>query len=110
MMKSCKVVLYFWKNSHGESEIMKRINEKQILIAFFDILGTSQLLNDGEFQKVYTYYSDMIKLCNDSYTSITVCNPLFGKKERFGNLNDVMADLADFDTPYHTINYDLSRS
>ena len=70
MMKSCKVVLYFWKNSHGESEIMKRINEKQILIAFFDILGTSQLLNDGEFQKVYTYYSDMIKLCNDSYTSL----------------------------------------
>jgi hypothetical protein len=110
MMKSCKVVLYFWKNSHGESEIMKRINEKQILIAFFDILGTSQLLNDGEFQKVYTYYSDMIKLCNDSYTSITVCNPLFGKKERFGNLNDVMADLADFDTPYHIINYDLSHA
>lgn len=24
----------FLKNSHGESEIMKRINEKQILIAF----------------------------------------------------------------------------
>lgn len=89
---------------------MKRNNEKQILIAFFDILGTSQLLNTGEFQKVYDYYSDMIKLCNDSHTPITVCNPLFGKRELFSNLNGVMADLADFDTPYHIINYDLSHA
>lgn len=89
---------------------MKRINEKQILIAFFDILGTSQLLNTGEFHKVYDYYSDMIKLCNDNYTPITVCNPLFGKREMFSNLNGVMADLADFDTPYHIINYDLSHA
>lgn len=27
---------------------MEQINEKQILIAFFDILGTSRLLNTGE--------------------------------------------------------------
>ncbi|WP_350336782.1 hypothetical protein QMP28_11340 [[Clostridium] symbiosum] len=89
---------------------MKRISEKQILIAFFDILGTSQLLNTGEFHKVYDYYSDMIKLCNDNYTPITVCNPLFGKRELLGDLNGVMADLADFDTPYHIINYDLSHA
>lgn len=37
-------------------------NEKQILMAFFDILGTSQLLNTGEFYKVYEYYSDMIQI------------------------------------------------
>ncbi len=89
---------------------MKRISEKQILIAFFDILGTSQLLNTGEFHKVYDYYSDMIKLCNDNYTPITVCNPLFGKRELLGDLNGVMADLADFDTPYHIINYELSHA
>ena len=89
---------------------MERINKKQILIAFFDILGTSRLLNTGELQKVYDYYSDMIKLCNDSYTSITVCNPLFGKRELFGDLNEVITDLADFNTPYHIINYDLSHA
>ena len=89
---------------------MKEIEEKQILIAFFDILGTSQLLNTGEFHKVYDYYSDMIKLCNDSYTPIAICNPLFGKRELFSDLNGVMADIADFDTPYHIINYDLSHA
>lgn len=89
---------------------MKKIKEKQILIAFFDILGTSQLLNTGEFHKVYNYYSDMVKLCNDNYTPITICNPLFGKREMLSNLNGVMADLADFDTPYHIINYDLSHA
>lgn len=89
---------------------MERINEKQILIAFFDILGTSRLLNTGEFQKVYDYYSDMIKLCNDSYTPIAICNPLFGKRELFGDLNEVITDLADFNTPYHIINYDLSHA
>lgn len=89
---------------------MERIDEKLVLIAFFDILGTSQLLNTGELQKVYDYYSDMIKLCNDSYTPIAICNPLFGKKELFGDMNNVMEDLADFDTPYHIINYDLSHA
>ena len=67
-------------------------------------------LNTGEFQKVYDYYSDMIKLCNDSHTPIAVCNPLFGKRELFSNLNGVMDDLVDFDTPYHIINYDLSHA
>lgn len=89
---------------------MERNNEKQVLIAFLDILGTSQLLNTGEFQKVYDYYSDMIKLCNESYTPIAICNPLFGKKELFGDLNGEMESLADFDTPYHIINYDLSHA
>lgn len=89
---------------------MNRANEKQILIAFFDILGTSQLLNTGEFHKVYNYYSDMIKLCNDSHTPIAINNPLFGKRESFGDLNGAIADLADFDTPYHIINYDLSHA
>ena len=54
---------------------MKKISEKQILIVFLDILGTSQLLNSGEFYKIYDYYSDMIKLCSDSYTPIAISNP-----------------------------------
>lgn len=60
---------------------MKKISEKQILIAFLDILGTSQLLNSGEFYKVYDYYSDMIKLCNDSYTSIAISNTFLVSKK-----------------------------
>lgn len=52
----------------------------------------------------------MIKLCNDRHTPITVCTPLFAKKELFGDLNEVMVDLADFNTPYHIINYDLSHA
>lgn len=89
---------------------MKNNNEKQILIAYFDILGTSQLLNTGELHKVYDYYSDMIKLCNDSYIPIAICNPLFNKRELLSNLNGVMTDLSDFDTPYHIINYDLRHA
>ncbi len=89
---------------------MDRAREKQILIAFFDILGTSRLLNTGEYHKVYNYYSDMIELCNDSHTPIAIRNPFFGKRELLGDLNDVMADLAGFDIPYHIINYDLSHA
>lgn len=85
-------------------------SDKQILMAFFDILGTSRLLNTGEYHKVYEYYSDMIQLCNDTHTPITVCNPLFGKRELFGDLNGVMASLAGFDTPYYIINYDLNHA
>ena len=29
--------------------------EKQILLAFFDILGTSKMLNKGDYQNVYDY-------------------------------------------------------
>jgi len=90
--------------------LVERINKKQVLMAFFDILGTSRLINTGEFQKVYEYYSDMIKLCDEDYTPIDICNPLFGKKELFGDLSGVMKDLADFDTPYHIINYGLSHA
>ena len=32
--------------------------EKQILLAFFDILGTSKMLNKGDYQNVYDYYSE----------------------------------------------------
>lgn len=89
---------------------MKKISEKQILIVFLDILGTSQLLNSGEFYKVYDYYSDMIKLCSDSYTPIAISNPFFGKREMLSDLNSIQADLADFETPYHIINYDLCHA
>ncbi len=52
----------------------------------------------------------MIELCNDTHTPIAIRNPLFGKRELFSDLNDAMTDLADFDIPYHIINYDLSHA
>lgn len=89
---------------------MKETKERQILLAFFDILGTSQLLNNGKFHKVYSYYSDMIKLCSDYYTPIIVCNPLYKKRDLFNNLSEAMSDMADFDTPYHLVNHELSHA
>lgn len=84
--------------------------EKNIFLAFFDILGTSKLLNDGEYQKVHNFYLEMVKLCSDSVTPIVIHNPLYGKKPLFPELSDVMADLADFNTPYHIIDYDLHHA
>lgn len=46
--------------------------EKQILLAFFDILGTSKMLYKGDYQKVYDYYTFMAKLCSDTHTPIAV--------------------------------------
>lgn len=46
--------------------------KKEILMAFFDILGTSKLLNKGDYQTVYDYYAFMAKLCSDSHTPIAV--------------------------------------
>lgn len=90
--------------------IIESDNEKNILLAFFDILGTSKLLNDGEYQKVYDFYSEMVKLCSDSQTPIAIRNPLYGKRSLFPKLNGVMAGLAGFDTPYHIISYDLHHA
>jgi len=88
----------------------EKAKEKTIFLAFFDILGTSVLLNNGEYQKVYDFYSEMVNLCNDSHTPIAIHNPLYGKQTLFRGLNNVMNDLADFNTPYQIINYNLNHA
>lgn len=48
---------------------MKKNNipeEKEIILAFFDILGSSKRLMDNEYQKVYEFYNYMVKLCSDT--------------------------------------------
>ena len=85
-------------------------NEINIMLAFFDILGTSKLLNDGKYDKVYEYYQDIIHLCNSSHTPIVVHNPLYGKQSIFPTLSNAMADVADFNTQYHIINYDVHHA
>lgn len=82
---------------------MLKSKEKNIVLAFFDILGTSKLLNDGKYDKVYDFYLEMIKLCCDSRTPIAVRNPMYGKR-------DVIANLPFSDVPYHIINYDLNHA
>lgn len=55
------------------------MKEKLVVIAFFDILGTSKKLESNEMLKVYDYYKYMIKLCSDETVPIIIKNILYGK-------------------------------
>lgn len=74
--------------------------EKQILMAFFDILGTSKMLNQGDFQTVYDYYAFMSKLCSDTHTPIAVVDHI----SRFLNSESESSHMQ-----YTIINYDLKH-
>lgn len=47
--------------------------EKEIVLAFFDILGSSKRLMDNEYQKVYEFYQYMVKLCSE--TEVPLSSP-----------------------------------
>lgn len=79
---------------NGEKE------EKQILLAFFDILGTSKMINKGDFQTVYDYYEYMAKLCSDTHTPIAVIDHI----SKFLN-----PEIDSARTRYTIINYDLKH-
>lgn len=83
---------------------------KNIVLAFFDILGISKLLNNGSYQKVYDFYLEMVKLCSDARIPIAIQNPLYMKESLFSGLDDAMVNLADFDTPFHIIDYELHHA
>lgn len=74
--------------------------EKPILMAFFDILGTSKLINKGDFQIVYDYYEFMSKLCSDTHTPIAVIDHI----SKFLN-----PEIDSSHTKYTIINYDLKH-
>lgn len=40
--------------------------EKEIVLAFFDILGSSKRLMDNEYKKVYEFYQYMVNLCSET--------------------------------------------
>lgn len=82
-----------------ESEI-NMDKEKQILMAFFDILGTSKMLNDGNFKSVYDYYTFMANLCSDTHTPIAVVDHI----SKFLNPESETSDIK-----YTIINYDLKN-
>ncbi|GEM_PF-5366439 len=73
--------------------------EETIVLAFFDILGTSSLLNDGNYQTVYDYYEYMVNLCSDTHTPMVIVNRFKGKK----NLG------IEYNTDYLIINYELNH-
>lgn len=41
------------------------VKEKNIVLAFFDILGTSEKIRNGQYDEVYSFYSYMVKLCSE---------------------------------------------
>lgn len=47
--------------------------EKEIVLAFFDILGSSKRLMNNEYQKVYEFYQYMVKLCSE--TEVPLSSP-----------------------------------
>lgn len=47
--------------------------EKEIVLAFFDILGSSKRLMNNEYQKVYEFYQYMVKLCSE--TEVPLSHP-----------------------------------
>lgn len=48
-------------------------DEKEIVLAFFDILGSSKRLMNNEYQKVYEFYQYMVKLCSE--TKVPLSHP-----------------------------------
>ncbi len=48
-------------------------DEKEIILAFFDILGSSKRLMNNEYQKVYEFYQYMVKLCSE--TKVPLSHP-----------------------------------
>ena len=47
--------------------------EKEIILAFFDILGSSKRLMNNEYKKVYEFYQYMVKLCSE--TEVPLSSP-----------------------------------
>lgn len=47
------------------------IQEKDIALAFFDILGTSEKIRCGQYDKVYDFYSYMVDLCAEEQIPIS---------------------------------------
>lgn len=44
----------------------KNLNEqKNIVLAFFDILGTSEKIKQEQYDKVYDFYHYMVNLCSE---------------------------------------------
>ena len=79
---------------------MDNNKEKEIMLAFFDILGTSKMLNNGDFQTVYDYYAYMAQLCSDTHTPIAI-------------IDHISKFLCPEEDPSHyrytIVNYDLNH-
>lgn len=53
---------------NAQNEIPK---EKEIVLAFFDILGSSKRLMNNEYQKVYEFYQYMVNLCSETEVALS---------------------------------------
>lgn len=48
-----------------------KVEEKNIALAFFDILGTSEKIRCGQYDEVYDFYSYMVDLCSTEQIPIS---------------------------------------
>ncbi len=54
------------------NDIQNKIpEEKEIILAFFDILGSSKRLVNNEYQRVYNFYQYMVKLCSETEVALS---------------------------------------
>ena len=58
---------------------------KNIALAFFDILGTSEKIKSGQYQEVYKFYSHMAQLCSEEQIPISFSR-LPGYNDRNSNI------------------------
>ena len=54
--------------------MQKPDEQKNIAIAFFDILGTAKRIYRGQYDQVYDFYSYMVKLCSEEQIPLSFSN------------------------------------
>lgn len=58
----------------GVQMVEAKVEEKNIALAFFDILGTSEKIRCGQYDRVYEFYSYMVDLCAEEQIPISFSN------------------------------------
>lgn len=90
------------------SDIEKKIDreEKHIILAFFDILGTASRLLEGKFQEVYDFYDCMVKLCSDEWVPMAIPNRL----ARLKNEPAISELLGGMSSPLLVLSFPLKHA
>ena len=90
--------------SNIEKDIKRE--EKHIVLAFFDILGTANRLLDGKLQEVYNFYECMIKLCSDEWVTMAIPNRL----RKFRNEPAISELLGGMLSPLLVLSFPLKHA
>ena len=85
---------------------MENREEKDIILAYFDILGTSKRLEKGSLQEVYDFYQYMVKLCSDDEIPMAIPNRL----AHLRNLPELRNLLGGYQSPFLVISFPLKHA